>query len=53
VNQNLIYYTISGTVIGGVMQWAGMSMMTVLFGSFMLPPVLLLLWRIARYKNLL
>lgn len=50
--QNLLFYTVSGTIIGAAMQWAGMGLMMVFVGSLLLPPILLIVWRIAKYNNL-
>lgn len=52
MGQNLIFYTISGTVIGTGMQWAGFGVGEVLYGSFILPPIVLIGWKIAKIKGL-
>ncbi len=51
MGQNLLFYTISGSVIGAIMQWAGMDLMSVFVGSLLIPPILLIAWRIAQHNN--
>ena len=53
MGQNLVFYTIAGSVVGAAMQWTGFGLGAVMFGSFILPPILLVAWRIAKYKDLL
>ncbi len=52
MGQNLIFYTIAGSVIGAGMQGLGFGIGAVMFGSFILPPIMLIGWKIAKIKGL-
>ena len=51
MGQNLLFYTVAGTVVGGLLQWAGLGIGSVLMGSMVIPPVLLIGIRIGRYRG--
>ena len=51
MGQNLLFYTAVGTVVGGLLQWAGFGFGTVMMGSMVIPPMLLISIRIARHKG--
>ena len=50
---NLLFYTIAGSVIAFIAQAAGASLTVTLLSSFLGPPFLLLLIAILRYKKIL
>ena len=45
----LIFYTVAGTIIGLIAQWAGASLTVVLLLSLLIPPIILLAIRIFHY----
>ncbi|MDO8716538.1 MAG: hypothetical protein Q7J73_07005 [Dehalococcoidales bacterium] len=47
--KELIFYSIAGTVIGLIAQLAGASFTVILLTSLLIPPVILLIFRILRY----
>ncbi len=51
MGQNLIFYTVSGTVVGAAMQGTGFGIGAVMFGSLIAPPIMLIGWKIARIKG--
>ncbi len=51
--QSLIFSVVISTIVGALLQAAGMSLGVVLLGSFIAPPAILLTFRVARYKGLL
>ncbi len=53
MGQNLIFYTVAGTVIGAAMGWGGFGFGAVLYGSFILPPIMLIGWKVAKIKGIL
>ncbi|MDP2744848.1 MAG: hypothetical protein Q8P00_07280 [Dehalococcoidia bacterium] len=46
--KELVFYTIAGGVIAAVAQAAGASLAVTLFASLLIPPILLLVFRIMR-----
>jgi len=50
---NLLFYTIAGSVIAIIVQAAGGSLTVTLLASFVGPPILLLVMAILRYKKIL
>ncbi len=52
MGQNLIFYTVAGTVIGAAMQWTGFGLGSAMFGSFIMPPIILIGWKIVKIKGL-
>jgi hypothetical protein len=46
--KDLIFYTIAGTVIGVIAEFAGASLGVTLLASLLIPPVLLLIFRIIK-----
>ena len=52
MGQNLIFYTISGTIVAALMQWAGFNWGEAMFGSLIVPPILLIAWKIAQFKGM-
>lgn len=47
--KELVFYSIAGTVIGLIAQFAGASFSVILLTSLLIPPVILLIIRILRY----
>lgn len=52
MGKNLLFYAVSGTVIGLVAQWAGASLMVNLLASLLGPPFLLILILLARRRGM-
>ena len=46
--KDLVFYSISGTIIAGIAQLFGASLAVTLFSSLLIPPVILIIIRIAR-----
>ncbi len=53
MGKNLLVYTVAGTAIGGVMEWGGVNPVASLIASLLLPPLILLAVRLARYYGYL
>lgn len=53
MGKNFLFYAVSGTIIGLVLQWAGASLMVNLLASLLGPPFLLLLVAAAKWRGLL
>lgn len=51
MGQNLIFYTIAGSVVGVAMQGTGFGFGSAMFGSLIVPPILLIGWKIGRIKG--
>ena len=46
--KGLLFYTIAGSVVAAVAQAAGASLAVTLFASLLIPPILLLVFRVMR-----
>jgi hypothetical protein len=51
--KSLIFYTIAGTVIGLIAQAVGGNWVMTLFLSLLIPPIILLVIEILRYKGMI
>ena len=51
--KNMVFYTVSGTIIGLIAQAAKASLPVILLASLLGPPLLLLVIRILRYGRVL
>ena len=49
LTKNIVFYTVAGTVIALIAQFAGASLTVILLSSLLGPPLLLLIIRIIRY----
>ncbi len=50
MGKNFLFYTVAGTVIGLAAQAAGAGFTTILVASFLVPPLILIAIRIAKYR---
>lgn len=48
LGQNLLISIVISTIAGAVLQWAGLGLGAVLFGSFVAPPLVLTFVKVAR-----
>ena len=46
--KDLIFYTIAANVIAAIAVLLGASLAVILFSSLLIPPVILIIWRIIR-----
>ena len=46
--KDFIFYAIAANVIGLIAAMSGASLMVILFSSLLIPPVILIVWRIIR-----
>ena len=46
--KDIIFYTVAGSVIALIAQVAGASLSVILFSSLIIPPIILLIFRIIR-----
>ena len=50
MGKNFLFYTVAGTVFGMTAQVAGAGLTTILVASFLVPPLILIAIRIAKYR---
>jgi hypothetical protein len=52
MGQNLLFYTVAGIATDALMHRLGFGWGAALFGSFIVPPLILIAWKVGRIKGI-